>query len=275
MAWISFLRRLRWRTSCARRASRRRRARGLFVGQPGALQHAGRQQLGQGAGVAAVGLGLGVGDGVQLAGAGPPRRGPRAVPGCGRWPGRCRWSPGPPRRRRQRLWASSSSSSGVEGTRPAERSWPPSLIATSQKSRWTSMPIARMGALLSLRSTAVESRRANRHRRIRARSTPGCSRRGGHRQDRARSSRQIAACPSCVLPGSPRPGRCSLQRALRRGRAEASRGQFHGRTKPECDAQVPARTGHHGTRLSSPTTGWAVVHIGLHCPVSGPVEVPS
>ena len=37
----------------------------------------------------------------------------------------------------------------------------------------------------------VESRRANRHRRIRARSTPGCSRRGGHRQDRARSSRQL------------------------------------------------------------------------------------
>jgi hypothetical protein len=38
--------------------------------QPGALQHAGRQQLGQGAGVAAVGLGLGVRDGVQLTGAG-------------------------------------------------------------------------------------------------------------------------------------------------------------------------------------------------------------
>ena len=43
---------------------------GGLVGQPGALQQAGRQQLGQGARVAAVGLGLGAGDRVQLLGAG-------------------------------------------------------------------------------------------------------------------------------------------------------------------------------------------------------------
>jgi hypothetical protein len=49
-----------------------------------------------------------------------------------------------------RLAAKTSSSSGREATRPAERRHPPSLIATSQKSPCTSMPMARMGALPSL-----------------------------------------------------------------------------------------------------------------------------
>ena len=43
---------------------------------------------------------------------------------------------------RPRLPANSSSASGVVSIRPAERTSPPSAIATSQKSRWTSKPMA-------------------------------------------------------------------------------------------------------------------------------------
>jgi hypothetical protein len=129
-----------------------------------------------------------------------------------------------------RLAASSSSSSGREGTRPAERRRPPSLTVSSQKSRWTSMPIARMGALLPCMAMA-ERRRANRHRRIRARSTPGCSRRGGHRQDRARSPRQLRPARPAFSLRSPWPGARSLQLPPRRRVSEASQVHFHDRTR--------------------------------------------
>jgi hypothetical protein len=41
-----------------------------------------------------------------------------------------------------RLWANSSSATGVVSIRPAERTSPSSTRATSQKSRWTSNPTA-------------------------------------------------------------------------------------------------------------------------------------
>ena len=76
-----------------------------------------------------------------------------------------------------RLCASTPSPSGVLGTRPAERTFPSSQIATTQKSRCTSRPIARpthlTNAITHLHDMVVdterrENQREKRHRPIRA-----------------------------------------------------------------------------------------------------------
>ena len=69
-----------------------------------------------------------------------------------------------------RLRANSSIRSGVASIRPAERTAPSSEIATSQKSRWTSNPIART---CSSSRCWVGEAVGKRHRRNRALSAPG------------------------------------------------------------------------------------------------------
>ena len=69
-AWTSFLALVRWRTRAARRATRRRSAWVAGVGDPDRVEHAGRQQAGQGAGIEAVGLDPGMGDRPHVLGVG-------------------------------------------------------------------------------------------------------------------------------------------------------------------------------------------------------------
>src|ERR1019366_1734533 len=121
-----------------------------------------------------------------------------------------------------RLAANALSPSGVLGTRPAERTTPSSQIATTQKSRCTSRPIARpthlINATLHLHTMMVDTRwenqREKRHRPIRARTlNPGKSqgrpkdKHGleAHRQKRPTRLRSPKEGP---YPGSPdrRPG---------------------------------------------------------------------
>ena len=104
-----------------------------------------------------------------------------------------------------RLPANSSSCSGVVAIRPAERSSPSSTIATSQKSRWTSnatdLITASFGSL-DKTGDAV----GKRHRRIRARSATGQSRRGGHRKARAQHAhRPRTGLPNMRFPKAPIP----------------------------------------------------------------------
>src|SRR5439155_15115152 len=86
------------------------------------------------------------------------------------------------RSRGSRLEANSSSCSGVVSTRPAERTSPPSAIATSQKSRCTSNPIA-LPALLTSSSPLVvelaEKQRANDNDRYVLTAHPGSSLQAG------------------------------------------------------------------------------------------------
>ena len=111
-----------------------------------------------------------------------------------------------------RLCANSSSRSGVVAIRPAERTAPPSQIATSQKSRCTSNPIALPTAPTSPSSLVNEWRTSGRttttdacSRHIRA------SRRGGHRN--SPSSKLIVqnGLPNRVLRESPCPGRPTVR----------------------------------------------------------------
>src|SRR5262249_110132 len=60
-----------------------------------------------------------------------------------------------------RLCANSSNSAGRVATRPALRAFPPSEIATSQKSRYTPKPMNRIRCLLSRLALTRETRRAN------------------------------------------------------------------------------------------------------------------
>src|SRR5215208_5146672 len=71
-----------------------------------------------------------------------------------------------------RLFANSSSSSRRVLTRPAERTFPSSEIATSQNSRWTSKPMYLITGLLLFVADAGDQV-GKRHRRIRARGTSG------------------------------------------------------------------------------------------------------
>jgi hypothetical protein len=113
-----------------------------------------------------------------------------------------------------RLCANSSSAFGVVAIRPAERRSPSSTTTTSQKSRCTSKPIAlptEPNSPSSTRRTTGEPA-GERQRPIRAHSTTRASRRGGHRNTRARSSSSKPACatafsakalsrPSALRPG--------------------------------------------------------------------------
>jgi hypothetical protein len=117
---------------------------------------------------------------------------------------------------RSKLAASASGPSAAIFTPPAERTTPSSQIATSQKSRCKSRPIARpvhrcKGCTccttnhLPNESTTTGEAAGERHRPIRARGTIRASRRGGHRKARARSHRPKRPA-DCVLPRDPCPG---------------------------------------------------------------------
>jgi hypothetical protein len=98
-----------------------------------------------------------------------------------------------------------SSASGLVSTRPADRTSPPSAIATAQKSRCTSNPIALTPAPFTRQTdgrtggqTTPTGPRSQRN---------GTRGRGGHRKARAQTPIvQEPACPTCVPPGSPCPG---------------------------------------------------------------------
>jgi hypothetical protein len=93
------------------------------------------------------------------------------------------------------------SCSGVVWTLPAERAVPPSEIATSQKSRWTSKPIDRIQpSLLSLTKLGDEA--GERHLRIRARSPPG-SVAGAASYTSGLSAQKSARLPNLRSPSEP------------------------------------------------------------------------
>jgi hypothetical protein len=75
----------------------------------------------------------------------------------------------------------------VAATRPARRALPPSEIATSQKSRWTSNPMKRITIPPHSLCTELGDEAGERHLRIRARGHIRASRRGGQVHQRARS----------------------------------------------------------------------------------------
>jgi len=110
-----------------------------------------------------------------------------------------------------RLSASSRSPSGVLGTRPAERTLPSSQIATTQKSRCTSRPIARPTHLVNANAIAPpptvgwfdtrwENQRDNDTDRYELDRSIQARRRGG--QPKSPGSKPIAknGLPVCVLP---------------------------------------------------------------------------
>ena len=162
-------------------------------------------------------------------------------------------SPTPPpvtsnatRSSRPRLCANSSSTSGEVLIRPAERTRPASQIATSQKSRCTSNPIALPTDLLTsnlLASTNRGEPAGERQRPIRAHGTTRASRRGGQHETSSRSKRIVqTGLPGCVLPESPCPR--SPDRTVKTGQ-QPSVADFHAPTRDE--RRRPARR-----RLLSP-----------------------
>jgi hypothetical protein len=129
-----------------------------------------------------------------------------------------------------RLCANSSSASGVVAIRPAERSAPLSTIATSQKSRCTSSPIALPTALTSSPSARPTKWRTSGQttttdtcsRHIRA------SRRGGHRV--SPSSKLIVHKRPAQLRSPRKPLSRSTDRKAGPGQ-QPSKTQFHA---PSC-----------------------------------------
>ena len=111
-----------------------------------------------------------------------------------------------------RLAASAPIPSGVLATRPAERTTPSSQIATTQKSRCTSRPIARPAqpdtrtVHLPTRISGAGDATGQRHRPIRAQSSIHASRRGG--RTKSPGSKPIAqtGLPTYILPEGPYPG---------------------------------------------------------------------
>ncbi len=95
----------------------------------------------------------------------------------------------------------------LHGTRPAERTFPSSQIATTQKSRCTSRPIARpthlgngTSHLPSTVDSAVGEPAGQRHRPIRARSSIQANRRGGRTKSTGSKPIDQNGLPDCVLP---------------------------------------------------------------------------
>ena len=236
------------------RASRRRRARSSLVRQPGALEQAGRQQLGQGARVAAVGLGLGVGDGVQLLGAG--HHDARHV--------------------------------GLEDTRDGERvagRLQGDLVVGGQaggeelelaRARGDAAGRAQASALADrhLAEVAVDVDADRSHGRSPSLawlwrsaggridtdgfvlvSTPGCSRRGGHRQDRARSPRQLRPARPAFSQKAPGP----VGAAYSRGSPSAKPSSTIFMTGRDVSPRRPTQpnTRRHASRSRRP---WTVQH---------------
>ena len=112
-----------------------------------------------------------------------------------------------------RLSARTFSASGVDATRPAERTFPSSQIAISQKSRCTSNPIALPTALTTATATSPSSGQPTMNGRTVGTTTTTdtrsqrnrASRRGGHRKARARSPSSKTACPATFSQKAPIP----------------------------------------------------------------------
>ena len=140
-AWISFLTRLRECTSCSRRASRRRRIRqrssGIHTASSSPRHNRLANARASSLSVFARALAIPVSSGETTT-----TRftcGSRILATSQQLP----VTSNATRSDATRLSASELTPSGVAGTRPAERTSPSSQIATSQKSRCTSRPIAR------------------------------------------------------------------------------------------------------------------------------------
>ena len=144
---------------------------------------------------------------------------------------------------RSRLSTNVLSPSGVDGTRPAEYTFPSSQIAISLKSRCTSSPTHLPSGLDSNLLTSHSFRRVTvtwvngrervgeRHRPIRARSAPGQVARGRHRKARAGRPSSKTACPTafsttrsplCPVPATTRPDQRFLWRDFSCPENEAS-----------------------------------------------------
>ena len=101
--------------------------------------------------------------------------------------------------------ANSSNAAGRVAIRPAERARPPSAIATSQKSRCTSKPIASHPPLSLRSTTSTGDRRAERQLRIRARSATGQVAGAASYTNGLAAHNEIAGLPDRVLPRAPAP----------------------------------------------------------------------
>jgi hypothetical protein len=112
-----------------------------------------------------------------------------------------------------RLWANSRSCSGLVWILPAERTTPSSAIATSQKSRCTSNPIALPSVLTSPSSPSLKSRETQGQT-----TTTDTKRTGqvaGAATETSPGSKPIVqnGLPNHVLPEGPYPGRATVRPA--------------------------------------------------------------
>ena len=241
-AWISFLTRLRECTSCSRRESRRRRMRQRSSGIHTASSSPRHSKLANARAsslsVFALALEIPVSSGETTT----TRLtcGSRILATSQQLP----VTSNATRSDDSRLSASELTPSGVAGTRPAERTSPSSQIATSQKSRCTSKPIARPTHLGTpiLTSTARIVRggepAGQRHRPIRARSSIQASRRGGRTKSTGSKPIDHYGLPVCVLPKkAPVPDHPTV----RSGPDRAPRSSFMPRISEE---PVRERSGH-------------------------------
>src|SRR5581483_1201918 len=227
-AWISFLERVLARTSCSRRASRRRRIRqrssGIHTASSSPFHSKLANARASSLSVLARALVIPVSSGETTT--------TRLT--CG---SRIRaTSQQPPvtsnatRSDANKLRASDATPPGVAGTRPAERTSPSSQTATSQKSRCTSNPTARPTHLGSPILTSITrganagERAGKRHRPIRAQSSIQASRRGGRTKSTGSKPIDQNGLPVCVLPNkAPVPD----QPNLRPDPDRASNHKFH------------------------------------------------
>src|SRR5215211_1992808 len=123
-----------------------------------------------------------------------------------------------------RLWANSSSSARVVFTRPAERALPPSEIATSQKSLWTSNPMKRtLPPLVVLRGRQTGERQLP----IRARSPAGPVARAATYLDGLAAHKTQDGLPCLRSPMSPQHPTPATLGAPPDGPAESAARIFH------------------------------------------------
>ena len=168
------------------------------------------------------------------------------------------------------LSARTFNASGVDATRPAERTFPSSQIAISQKSRCTSNPIALPTAVTTAVTSPSPDRATMNGRTVGTTTTTDtrsqrnrASRRGGHRKARARSPSSKTACPATFSQKAPIPISRTVSPdpdgALTRSfscpdqrQRDADRGHMQPRCRLEARAAlpVPGERGSLGPRQS-------------------------
>jgi hypothetical protein len=228
-ACTSFLVRDRERTSCSRRASRRRNTRQRSSGIHTASSSPRQSSL---ASARASSLSV-----LVRACAIPVSSGETTITLCTCGSSSRATSHAPPetssatRSVESRLAANASSASGVTLTRPAERTTPSSQIAISQKSRCRSRPIPRPTHLNNCDTSHLpsygneENQRANDTDRYVLAAQSGQVA-GAAKKNSPRSRRIVQnGLPACVLPEGPRPG--SPDRTHGAGRSLRARFSCH------------------------------------------------